>query len=177
MHYHVLLKYICSNIPIFFLSSLSLFKNITILFIPSFSISYITIYLKYSFFFKNFYLLDLGVYEIPMLCNKLSIGFKNIIWYIFKNSLDYSIFLFSTIDAYSVSSIELFFRNARWLEREASDFFNIFFKCKGDRRSLFTIPLFYEAPFRKKYPVVGFYELFICFFTKKIKFKHISFKN
>ena len=176
MQYHVLLKYIYSNISFFFLFSKNLSKSFTILFIPSFSINYIVLFFKYSFFFKNLFLLELGAYDIPMPVNKIFINFKNIIWYIFRNSLDTIFFIFSIIDEYSINSIELFFRNARWLERESSDFYNIFFKNKKDRRSLFTIPLFYESPFRKKFPTVGFYELFICFFTKKLKFKHISFK-
>jgi NADH:ubiquinone oxidoreductase subunit C len=60
------------------------------------------------------------------------------------------------------SSIESMFRNARWLEREASEMFGIFFREKSDRRALFTVPLFYNYPFRKKYPTSGLYELFFC---------------
>jgi len=173
MHHIIPLKYIYKNIFFFFLYSENLFKNSLILFIPSFTI----LFFKYSYFFKNFMLLDLGVYEIPSLLNNNNLLYKNIIYYVFKNVNDLYIFIFSIINKYSISSIECLFRNAKWLEKEASDFFNIFFKNKKDRRSLYTIPLFYESPFRKKFPMVGFYEIFICFFTKKIKFKHISFKN
>lgn len=171
------IKYIYKNIMFFFLYSENFFKNNIILFIPNFSIFYIALFFKYSYFFKNFFLLDLGVYEIPSLLKNKEVMYKNIIWYIFKNILDTFIFVFSLASNFYILSIELLYRNARWLERESSDFFNIFFKNKKDRRNLFTIPLFYESPFKKKYPIVGFYELFICFFTKKIKFKHISFKN
>lgn len=171
------LKYIYRNISLFFLISDNLIRCSNILFIPNFSIPYLVLYLKYSFFFKSFLLLDLGIYEIPAIINKKLISYKNIIWYIFKNSLDNYLFIFSILFNCSVNSIELLFRNAKWLEKESLEFFNIFFKKKKDRRTLFTIPIFYEAPFRKKFPTTGFYELFICFFSKKIKFKHISYKN
>jgi|LauGreDrversion4_2_1035121.scaffolds.fasta_scaffold95796_2 hypothetical protein len=177
MHYFVTIKYIYRNIFFFFLFSENLFKNNIILFLPSFSIFYIVLFFKYSYFFKNFILLDLGVYEIPSIYSNNNILHKNIIYYIFKNITDVYVFIFSILKEFSVISIESLFRNAKWLEKESSDFFNIFFKNKKDRRSLYTIPLFYESPFRKKFPTVGFYEIFICFFTKKIKFKHISFKN
>jgi NADH:ubiquinone oxidoreductase subunit C len=177
MHYAITIKYIYKNIFFFFLFSENLFKNSIILFLPSFSIFYIILFFKYSYFFKNFILLDLGAYEIPSLSSNNDLLYKNIIYYIFKNTIDTYIFIFSILKDYSIISVEYLFRNAKWLEKESSDFFNIFFKNKKDRRSLFTIPLFYESPFRKKFPVVGFYEIFICFFTKKIKFKHISFKN
>ena len=70
--------------------------------------------------------------------------------------------------------MELLFRNARWLEREAGEFFGFFFTHKADRRALFTIPLFYGAPLRRRYPTVGFYEIFFCPALKKLKFKHLS---
>jgi len=70
-----------------------------------------------------------------------------------------------------VLSVELLFRNARWLERELSEFLGITLLNKRDHRTLFTIPLFYSAPLRKRYPTVGFYEIFFCVFLKKLKFK------
>jgi len=167
MHFIIPIKYIYKNISFFLLYSENIFKNNIILFIPDFTIFYIILFFKYSYFFKNFMLLDLGLYEIPNLLYKNSITYKNIIWYLFKNISDTFVFIFSLVINHNIYTIELLYRNARWLEKEASDFFNIFFKNKKDRRNLFSIPLFYEAPFRKKYPTMGFYEIFICFFTKK----------
>ncbi len=37
--------------------------------------------------------------------------------------------------------------------------FNFFFKKKHDRRALFLVPLLYQAPLRKVFPVGGFFEL------------------
>lgn len=73
-----------------------------------------------------------------------------------------------------MASLELLFRNARWLEREAGEFFGIFFAGKVDRRVLFTIPLIYGAPLRRRYPAVGFFEIFFCPILRKLKFKHLS---
>ena len=177
MHFIIPIKYIFKNIYFFFLYSENIFKNSIILFIPSFTIFYIIFFFKYSYFFKNFLLIDLGIYEVPSLYDKKNLLYKNVVWYIFKNMFDSYIFLFSIIKNNSLNTIEVLFRNAKWLEKESIDFFNIFFKNKKDRRCVFTIPLFYESPLKKKFPVMGFYEIFLCFFTKKIKFKHISLKN
>ena len=177
MHLLVPIKYIFKNIFFFFLNSENIFKNNIILFLPNFLIFYLILFFKYSYFFKNLVLIDLGVYEVPAVLNNRLVSYKNIIFYIFKNYLDIYLFIFSLVNQYSISTIEILYRNAKWLEKESSDFFNIFFKNKKDRRCVFTIPLFYESPLKKKYPVMGFYEIFLCFFTKKIKFKHISLKN
>lgn len=177
MQYYVFIKYLLKNFSFFFLYSLNFFSNSIVLFIPSFLINFIALFLKYSFFFKNFFLLDLGCYETPVFFKESLAQFKYFLWYIFKNNFDESLFIFTLINKFTIGSVEKLFRNAKWLERETFDFFNVFFKNKKDRRSLFTIPIFYESPLKKKFPTVGFYELFICFFLKKIKFKHISFKN
>jgi hypothetical protein len=166
------LKFICNRVSFLILKSENIHNNNLIIFIPSFFYYYINLFFKYSYFFKFFSVLDLGIYEIPSK-NKD----KNIQWCIYKDSNDCLLFLFSIVLNAQIKSIEFIFRNAKWLEKEASEFFNIFFLNKKDRRTLFLIPLLYESPLRKKFPLVGFYEIFVCFYTKKIKFKHLSLKN
>lgn len=126
---------------------------------------------------KSSNLIDMGSYEIPVIETKNNFLFKTVVWYILKFLTDDLLFIFSIVKDYSLKSIEIIFRNAKWLEREITDFLNISFINKRDRRSLFSIPFLYESPFKKKFPCMGFYELFICFFTKKIIFKHISVKS
>jgi NADH:ubiquinone oxidoreductase subunit C len=167
------LKYILFNYNFFFLSSPLFFKNDVIIFCKSTTIRLLSIYLKFSFFFKNSMLLDLFAFEVPLLYNKLGFYFKHIVSYLFLVN-DIKLILFSFINKFNTFSIEFIFRNAKWLEREVSDFFNIFFKYKKDRRTLFTIPLLFNHVLEKKYPMTGFYELFVCAILKKLKYKHIS---
>lgn len=58
--------------------------------------------------------------------------------------------------------MEALFRNAKWLEREASEMHGWFFSLKRDRRVLFLIPVFFLTPLKKSFPVAGFYELLLC---------------
>lgn len=184
MQYTLPLKYILKNFSLFFIFSENFYKNTLIIYTSSFLSFFLTFFVKYSIFFKDFSLFDIGSYEIPIIDNFnrsrrriFNILYKNIIWYLYRSSVFSNyLFLFSLVVKSSIKSIETIYKNAKWLEREISDFFNIFFINKVDRRSLFSIPMFYESPYKKKYPMTGFYEIFICFFTKKIKFKHVSFK-
>lgn len=113
MHFIIPIKYIFKNIYFFFLYSENIFKNSIILFIPSFTIFYIIFFFKYSYFFKNFLLIDLGIYEVPSLYDKKNLLHKNVVWYIFKNMFDSYIFLFSIIKNNSLNTIEVLFRNAK----------------------------------------------------------------
>jgi hypothetical protein len=74
----------------------------------------------------------------------------------------------------TVATSEGFFRNARWLEREAGEMAGVFFKGKRDRRTLFGLPVFYSNPLRKAFPVGGLFDLGICPLTHKLVFRHIS---
>ena len=125
--------------------------------------------IKFSLLFNNTVLLDLIVYES---------NYNNKLIFIYSYKLlNNNIYLLTCTAKKYINSIEFFFKNASWLEREVSDFFNIFFKNKKDRRTLFSIPLIYSAPLKKSFPTNGFYEIFLCFFLKKLKFKHVSSKN
>ena len=59
----------------------------------------------------------------------------------------------------NLSTIEIAFRNARWLERESGEMHDIWFKQKRERRALFLVTLLYWGPLRKTYPTSGFFEL------------------
>lgn len=73
-----------------------------------------------------------------------------------------------------MSSSEAFFRNARWLEREAGEMTGVFFMGKRDRRTLFGLPVFYSNPLRKAFPVGGVFDLGLCPLTHKLVFRHVS---
>jgi NADH:ubiquinone oxidoreductase subunit C len=177
------IKYICQYVPFVFLQNTKFYAEDCVLVVPSSHTYYVSLFLKYSYFFKRCSLIDLGGYDMPTsgLFVKAAgpaqptTQHTPTLWYIFKDQNGVRLFMFSLQTQKTVQqSIDLLFRNARWLEREATDFFGFFFMSKSDRRSLYTLPLFYNAPFRRKYPAVGFYELFFCPLLKKLKFKHVS---
>lgn len=182
-------KYICQYVPFVFLQNTRFHAEDCVLVVASQYLYYVSLFLKYSYFFQRCTLVDLGGYDVPVSvvpqtpqtsAIAATSGFTPVqytptMWYIFKDINGVRLFIFSLQTVKSKQqSIDLLFRNARWLEREATDFFGFFFTAKSDRRSLYTLPLFYNAPFRRKYPAVGFYELFFCPILKKLKFKHLS---
>jgi hypothetical protein len=71
-------------------------------------------------------------------------------------------------------SSEAFFRNGRWLEREAGEMAGVFFIGKRDRRTLFGLPIYYANPLRKAFPVGGLFDLGLCPLTHKLVFRHVS---
>ena len=64
-----------------------------------------------------------------------------------------------TLGQRGLASIETWYRNARWLERESGEMLDVWFAAKRDRRALFLVPLLYWAPLRRVFPVSGFFEL------------------
>jgi len=169
-------KYVGQYIPLVFLKNSRLAAADCAFLLPSDGLFYIGLFMRYSFAFKRSVLIDLGGSDLPLgSAAGGMLTYNPVAWYIFKDQMGARLCLFSLqLQGRAAQSIEGLFRNARWLEREATDFFGFFFTNKSDRRSLFTLPLFYSAPFRRKYPAAGFYELFFCPLLRKLKFKHLS---
>ena len=61
---------------------------------------------------------------------------------------------------FPVISIKTIFNSSNWLEREMWDFYGIFFIFNNDLRRLFLDYGFEGYPFRKEFPLYGYYELF-----------------
>jgi len=72
------------------------------------------------------------------------------------------------------ASGEAFFRNCRWLEREAGEMGGVSFLGKRDRRTLFGLPVFYSNPLRRAFPTGGFFDLGLCPLTHKLTFRHVT---
>ena len=131
------------------------------------------LWLRYSFLGFNSWLLDLGCYETSVLTYANTSKVTQVLWSLF--TLNTAKLLILTLNRNNTSpSSELLFRNARWLEREASEMSGWFFLNKKDRRVLFLIPIFFSTPLKKSFPVGGFYELLLCPITAKLTYKHIS---
>lgn len=114
--------------------------------------------------------MDLGLYETT---HARPSGPLAVLWNVFAlNSA--RLLCLSWGAAQHSSTLELFFRNAKWLEREASEMHGWFFNLKRDRRTLFLIPVFFSTPLKKAFPLGGFFEVLLCPLTAKLTFRHVS---
>lgn len=73
---------------------------------------------------------------------------------------------------YSVTSI---YNNANWYEREVWDLFGIFFYYNNDLRRILTDYGFKGFPFRKDFPISGYYEFYYDLLLSKVSCKPVSF--
>jgi hypothetical protein len=117
--------------------------------------------------FSGAFFLDCGAYEAPALgFNQVSTSVLS--WVALCSSGGLWFFFHGLSAGSPVRSWERLFRNAWWLERELGENFGLFIAGKHDRRSLFLIPLVYQAPLRKTYPVGGFFELGLGYQTRTL---------
>jgi hypothetical protein len=124
---------------------------------PAPLISLVGVSLRFLVGLSDSFLIDLGAYEAS-LYSPLSPALA-IFWALVSLSTGLCFFFFPVFRGFFLCSWERLYRNAWWLERELSEALGIFFKKKHDRRSLFLIPLVYQAPLRKVFPVGGFFEI------------------
>lgn len=68
----------------------------------------------------------------------------------------------------SIRSLSNIYKNANWLEREAWDFFGIFFIGHRDLRRILTDYGFSGHAFRKDFPLTGFTEIYYSDYYKRI---------
>lgn len=139
----------------------------------------VSMLLRYSYFFFGTMLSDHSATDSPV-CLSTKCSFMPTPWYIFTTPYAPALsrlFIFAPQYGSNIPSIENLFRNARWLERETGEMYNLFYENKKDRRALFTIPLFYKAPLRKKYPTAGLYEIFFTPDTGLLGWRPLSLLN
>lgn len=67
-----------------------------------------------------------------------------------------------------IMSIDRFYRNANWLERESSEMYGFLFSKKRDARKLLLDYSKIEAPMLKDFPVEGLYKVFFNFFFNQV---------
>lgn len=165
------LAYNLNSWPFLFLISKKIENNFFIFFTYSGLIPFIGFLLKYLVGLSDSYLIDIGMYEINT-CRPV-LGCSFIFWNFFSVNNNILFFFYPVNKMNCLSSLEKFYRNAWWLEKEVGESFNIFFKKKHDRRSLFLIPLIYQAPLRKLFPVGGFFEITLSQINRNIIWKHL----
>jgi Ni,Fe-hydrogenase III component G len=116
------------------------------------------------------WLVELGSFEAATLNLNVNTGY--ITWYIFETGSRGRLMVLNL--GKKVHSLESFFRNGRWLEREAGEMVGVVFIGKRDRRGLFGLPVFYLNPLRKAFPTGGVFDLGLCPLTCKLVFRHVS---
>lgn len=133
-------------------------------------------YLKWSFLLAPVWLVELGSTELPLLWSPSGLSLRTssgaLTWALFEGGSKQRFLILQVGNR--ANTAEAFFRNARWLEREAGEMVSVFFKGKRDRRTLFGLPIFYANPLRKAFPVGGLFDLGLCPLTHKLAFRHVS---
>lgn len=81
---------------------------------------------------------------------------------------------FFFFESKSLKSIESFYSNANWLERELSEMFGIFFFNKKDSRNLLLDYGISYNPFLKKFPATGYSEVIFNSYLKTTTYSKIS---
>ena len=123
--------------------------------------------------FSGAFLLDCGAYEAPT----LAFGAPHpplVTWAALQAAAGLWFFFTNPGPHTPPRSWERLFRNAWWLEREVAEVFGLFIAKKRDRRSLFLVPLVYQAPLRRLYPVGGFFELGLAPGRRSLAWRHLT---
>lgn len=75
----------------------------------------------------------------------------------------------------SIVSIENLYKNANWLEREASEMFGVPFLNKKDTRPLLLDYSRHEFPMLKDFPSEGYQDIYFDFFENKLMYVEHEF--
>jgi hypothetical protein len=128
----------------------------------------LALFLRLSGGCRRAWLVEHGGYELGT--NFLR---RQLLWYLFilGSQLRYLVLTFSQP---AVQSLEVLYRNARWLERESGEMHDIWFSQKRDRRALFLVPLLYWGPLRRAFPVSGFFDLRLTVGSGKLQAYHVT---
>ncbi|RYE05346.1 MAG: hypothetical protein EOP33_06555 [Rickettsiaceae bacterium] len=130
-----------------------------------------------SFFFliKNLFnlsLFDHSIVDYPSFSKKRFLLYYGLVNYLKSNK---SFFFFKTNT--NTNSIYDVYPSAEWLEREAFDFFGVFYNEHPDLRRILTDYGFPSYALRKDFPVQGYFDLVYSISNKKIQFKEIEFQQ
>ncbi len=153
--FKLLLNFFKYKLPNFFKFFFIKNGNINILtnFIYYFNLLY---FFKKSTFFQLKNLVDIVVIDYPGKSYRFLIKFL-----ILSVNLNLRLNLnFCFSEFFPIMSIKSIFHSSNWLEREIWDFYGVYFLFNNDLRRLFLDYGFEGYPFRKDFPLYGYYELF-----------------
>lgn len=160
--------------PIIWTSN-SLVPSHYIIYIDNVWVSSIFCLLKNEAFSKQTTLIDITV--LDTLDYKKNSEESDIFFYKNRYFLLYTTYSYSTkikltiltnISKYNEVSIENFYKNANWLERECSEMYGPIFKKKSDTRRLLLDYSLDEMPMVRDYPCEGYKDVFFSFFEEQV---------
>lgn len=93
------------------------------------------------------------------------------LYYIYNLKSRLTLILHLDSQTNNVSSIDLLYKNANWLERESSEMYGIFYKNKKDSRKLLLDYTKDENPLLKDFPTEGSNDIFYNFFEDQVSFE------
>lgn len=139
-------------------------KNSLILNIDANFLNKFLIFLKKNSVTKFKLLMDILAIDLPHRRHRFSIIYK-----LDSLCFNFTIFLSTNIlQNQGISSALDIFSSAGWLEREVWDFFGIFFINHNDLRRILTDYGFSGFPFRKDFPLSGYFEVYYMDEKKRV---------
>ena len=120
--------------------------------------------------FDQYFLNDMTATDYQFLLNRFNLS------YLFLK-LDSSRILLNKKVKNDQETLVKYFESANWLEREVFDMFGVFFNDHPDLRRILTDYGFNSFPFRKDFPVSGYYELSYSLEEKTIKIKDLMLQQ
>lgn len=138
----------------------------------------INLILKNEFFCSKSTLIETSAVDTLMytkINNQIPIFSKNrvflyYIYYIYTLKMRLTIILNTNFN-YGVKSVDPLYRNANWVEREASEMYGIFYTNKKDSRKLLLDYTKDENPLLKDFPTEGTNDIFYDFFEDQVIFE------
>lgn len=161
-----------------FLKKISNF-SINLLIINSWFYAYI-LFLKYNSFFFKSYLIDINAFDLnkKFLLHFKKIKLNCIVYYFFLSKINFKLNFFTfTSELNKINSISNLFNNSKWVEREISEMFGIFFLNKIDSRNLLLDYSYIGYPLLKLFPITGNIEIYFNFLNNWISYTKIILKE
>lgn len=137
--------------------------SLTLVINPKFLINFL-LFLKNNSFTKFKLLLDILAVDKPHNRYRFFLVYK-------LDSIDYNYTVFlntNLAQTQGISSALEVFSSAGWLEREIWDFFGIYFYNHNDLRRILTDYGFSGFPFRKDFPLSGYFEVYYMDEKKRV---------
>ena len=112
-------------------------------------------FIKHSELMRFEILVDICVVDYLSVKNRFEVVYHFLSVY-FNQRMRLKVYL---SDISSITTLTSVYRNASWWEREAWDLFGVFFSEHPDLRRILTDYGFVGHPFRKDFPLVGYFDL------------------
>jgi len=163
-------------------SSTKNYKNHFNIFLPNYYYYGLNSFFKNEVFFNTSMLIDQSFIDCSEYKDKSNykLDYNNNDFILKHNLLLFNVYYFFflkiRITTYTYNfnknykTLEFFFKNSNWLERESSEMFGVNFILKKDNRCLLLDYSKNENPLLKKYPCEGYYDIYYNYLDNKLSF-------